>query len=54
MRFTGAGLCAATPGPGTVDLLNGLYDMNLNHQPVVAIIPWGPWRLISEFAWGDG
>jgi pyruvate dehydrogenase (quinone) len=26
------------PRPGTVNLLNGLYDANLDHQPVVAII----------------
>lgn len=38
MRFTGAGLCMATSGPGTVNLLNGLYDANLDHQPVAAII----------------
>src|SRR3954466_14853021 len=38
-KFTGeAGVCLATSGPGAVDLLNGLYDAKLDHQPVVAII----------------
>src|SRR5690348_12834984 len=38
-KFTGRlGVCAATCGPGTVHLLNGLYDAKLDHVPVVAIV----------------
>jgi pyruvate dehydrogenase (quinone) len=38
-KFTGqVGVCMATPGPGAIHLLNGLYDARLDHQPVVAII----------------
>src|SRR3954454_13799660 len=32
------GVCLATPGPGAIHLLNGLYDAKLDHQPVVAIV----------------
>src|SRR3954447_12731894 len=32
------GVCVATSGPGAVQLLNGLYDAKLDHQPVVAIV----------------
>jgi pyruvate dehydrogenase (quinone) len=38
-KFTGeVGVCIATSGPGAIHLLNGLYDANLDHQPVVAIV----------------
>ena len=38
-KFTGeVGVCLATSGPGTIHLLNGLYDAKLDHQPVVAIV----------------
>ena len=28
----------ATSGPGAIQLLNGLYDAKLDHQPLVAIV----------------
>jgi pyruvate dehydrogenase (quinone) len=38
-KFSGeTGVCMATSGPGAIHLLNGLYDANLDHQPVVAIV----------------
>src|SRR5919199_1611873 len=38
-KFTGeVGVCMATSGPGAIHLLNGLYDAELDHQPVVAIV----------------
>src|SRR4051794_6786113 len=38
-KFTGqVGVCMATSGPGAIHLLNGLYDANLDHVPVVAIV----------------
>jgi pyruvate dehydrogenase (quinone) len=38
-KFTGeVGVCIATSGPGAIQLLNGLYDAKLDHQPVVAIV----------------
>jgi pyruvate dehydrogenase (quinone) len=38
-KFTGEiGVCMATSGPGAIHLLNGLYDAQLDHQPVLAII----------------
>ncbi|MBK8176671.1 MAG: thiamine pyrophosphate-requiring protein [Rhodospirillales bacterium] len=38
-KFTGeVGLCLATSGPGTIHLLNGLYDAKMDHVPVVAIV----------------
>lgn len=38
-KFTGeVGVCCATAGPGAIQLLNGLYDAKLDHQPVLAII----------------
>ncbi|MBV9212817.1 MAG: thiamine pyrophosphate-requiring protein [Actinobacteria bacterium] len=38
-KFTGeVGVCLATSGPGAVQLLNGLYDAKLDHQPLVAIV----------------
>src|SRR5215469_693335 len=38
-KFSGqVGVCLATSGPGAIHLLNGLYDAQLDHQPVVAIV----------------
>src|SRR5918999_3693087 len=38
-KFTGElGVCIATSGPGAIQLLNGLYDAKLDHQPVVALV----------------
>ncbi len=38
-KYTGqVGVCMATSGPGAIHLLNGLYDANLDHAPVVAIV----------------
>jgi pyruvate dehydrogenase (quinone) len=38
-KLTGeVGVCMATSGPGAIQLLNGLYDAKLDHQPVVAIV----------------
>lgn len=38
-KFTGeVGVCLATSGPGAIHLLNGLYDAQLDHQPVLAVV----------------
>src|SRR4051812_25368370 len=38
-KFSGeVGVCIATSGPGAVHLLNGLYDAQMDSQPVVAIV----------------
>ncbi|HEY5222391.1 MAG TPA: thiamine pyrophosphate-requiring protein [Microbacteriaceae bacterium] len=38
-KFTGEiGVCIATSSPGAFHLLNGLYDAQMDNQPVVAII----------------
>src|SRR5665213_1607226 len=38
-KFTGEiGVCTATSSPGAFHLLNGLYDAQMDNQPVVAII----------------
>jgi len=38
-KFTGqVGVCLATSGPGAIHLLNSLYDAQMDHQPVVAIV----------------
>ena len=38
-KFTGdLGVCLATSGPGAIHLLNGLYDAQTDHQPVLAIV----------------
>ena len=38
-KFTGRlGVCLATSGPGAIHLLNGLYDAQTDHQPVLAIV----------------
>lgn len=38
-KFSGeVGVCMATSGPGAIHLLNGLYDAQMDNQPVVAIV----------------
>ncbi len=38
-KFTGEiGVCMATSGPGAIHLLNGLYDAQKDHMPVLAIV----------------
>jgi pyruvate dehydrogenase (quinone) len=38
-KFTGeVGVCIATSSPGAFHLINGLYDANMDNQPVVAIV----------------
>jgi pyruvate dehydrogenase (quinone) len=38
-KFSGqVGVCLATSGPGAIHLLNGLYDAQMDNQPVVAIV----------------
>ena len=38
-KFSGrVGVCMATPGPGAIHPLNGLYDAKLDHVPIVAIV----------------
>src|SRR5438552_15843810 len=38
-KFTDeVGVCMATSGPGAIHLLNGLYDAQMDHTPVVAIV----------------
>jgi pyruvate dehydrogenase (quinone) len=38
-KFTGeVGVCMATSGPGAVHLLNGLYDAEMDHRGVVALV----------------
>ena len=32
------GVCCASAGPGSIHLLNGLYDAKLDGQPVVALL----------------
>jgi len=36
------GACLATSSPGTIHLLNGLYDAKMDYQPVVAIVGQQP------------
>jgi pyruvate dehydrogenase (quinone) len=38
-KYTGeVGVCLATSGPGAIHLLNGLYDAQMDHAPVVALV----------------
>ena len=38
-KFTGeVGVCVATSSPGGFHMLNGLYDAQMDNQPVVAIV----------------
>src|ERR1700710_775604 len=42
-QLTGTlGVCAGTVGPGSIHLLNGLYDAKKSHAPVLAICGQGP------------
>jgi pyruvate dehydrogenase (quinone) len=42
-KWTGeVGVCLATSGPGAIHLLNGMYDAQGDHQPLVAIIGQQP------------
>jgi len=42
-KFTGEiGVCLATSGPGAIHLLNGLYDAESDHQPVLALVGQQP------------
>jgi pyruvate dehydrogenase (quinone)/pyruvate oxidase len=41
------GVCLATSGPGAIELLNGLYDAKLDHQPVLAITESPRTRLLG-------
>jgi pyruvate dehydrogenase (quinone) len=42
-KFSGElGVCLATSGPGAIHLLNGLYDAQMDHQPVLAIVGQSP------------
>lgn len=38
-KFSGeVGVCLATSGPSAINMLTGLYDAKMDHQPVVAIV----------------
>jgi pyruvate dehydrogenase (quinone) len=47
-KYTGnVGVCLGTSGPGSIHLVTGLYDANLDHQPVVAILGQQPRRVLG-------
>lgn len=47
-KFTGdIGVCMSTAGPGAIQLLNGLYDAKMDHQPVLAIVGQQPRSVIG-------
>jgi pyruvate dehydrogenase (quinone) len=47
-KFTGeVGVCCASAGPGSIHLLNGLYDAKLDNQPVVALLGQVPTHAIG-------
>ena len=53
-KFTGRlGVCIATSGPGGIHLLNGLYDANLDGQPVLAITGMQFHDVIGTFSQQD-
>jgi pyruvate dehydrogenase (quinone) len=53
-KFTGKlGVCVATSGPGGIHLLNGLYDAELDTQPVLAITGLQFHDLIGTFTQQD-
>src|SRR6201987_6366826 len=53
-KFTGRlGVCLATSGPGGIPLLNGLYDANLDGQPVLAITGMQFHDIIGTFSQQD-
>ncbi len=38
-KFTGqVGVCLSTSGPGALHLLTGLFDAQMDHQPVLALV----------------
>src|SRR6202451_2780484 len=47
------GVCIATSGPGGVHLLNGLYDVKMDHAPVLAITGLQHSDLIGTFTQQD-
>lgn len=53
-KFTGKlGVCVATSGPGGIHLLNGLYDANMDGQPVLAITGMQFHDIIGTFSQQD-
>ncbi len=53
-KFTGRlGVCIATSGPGGIHLLNGLYDANLDGQPVLAITGMQFHDIVGTFSQQD-
>lgn len=53
-KFTGRlGVCVATSGPGGIHLLNGLYDANMDGQPVLAITGMQFHDVIGTFSQQD-
>ncbi|HEX4751041.1 MAG TPA: thiamine pyrophosphate-dependent enzyme [Bryobacteraceae bacterium] len=53
-KFTGRlGVCLATSGPGGIHLLNGLYDANMDGQPVLAITGMQFHDVIGTFSQQD-
>jgi len=37
-KYTGRlGACLATSGPGAIHLMNGIYDVEMDHVPVIAV-----------------
>ena len=53
-KFTGRlGVCVATSGPGGIHLLNGLYDANMDGQPVLAITGMQYHDVIGTFSQQD-
>jgi pyruvate dehydrogenase (quinone)/pyruvate oxidase len=53
-KFTGRlGVCIATSGPGSIHLLNGLYDAKLDHASVLAITGLQHSDLIGTFTQQD-
>src|SRR5216110_721708 len=53
-KYTGRlGVCLATSGPGSLHLLNGLYDAKMDGQPVLAITGHHFHDLIDTFSQQD-
>lgn len=53
-KFTGRlGVCIATSGPGGIHLLNGLYDANMDGQPVLAITGMQFHDIVGTFSQQD-
>jgi pyruvate dehydrogenase (quinone) len=50
-KFTGeVGVCVATSSPGAFHMLNGLYDAQMDNQPVVAIVGQQGLNAFGSFA----